>query len=242
MPTGTRKAKVLNDEHGFPVLFATSNGEKRNPTLLKDTPRSEIITPDATSGPAEWGRYHDAVREAARSFDSPEDGDIHQFLNARARDPEKVDAPAFTEAVHRQRHADLVDILDHHLRRDGSLPRGSRHVRIQAPKGYLRKALRHSSPENLALLRHRLISIGHNQDNVDKYIGDRVKPDMWDQATNYEIRMSDTEFDGLLFDDTEGPEFEEDELVERIGDAIGKIQPIINVFVNTKEENGTPTD
>jgi hypothetical protein len=238
LSTENRKAKILKDEKGFPVLFATreSNSDK-TPRHLTDHPRSEIITPSATSGPAEWGRYHDAVREAARSFDHPQEGDIHHFLNARARNPELVDVPAFSEAVGRQRQADLVDVLDHHLRRDGSLPRGSRMVRVQAPKGYLRRALRQSSPEDLAHLRHRLTSIGHKQEHVDKYIGDRVHPDMWDQATSYEVRMSDSEFPGLLFDDSYGPEFEEDEFIDRISEAIGKIQPIINVYVSPKSQD-----
>jgi hypothetical protein len=234
-----KRAVTINDEYGYPVFFAAKGSPDRRQQLLPDESKAEIVTPDATSGPAEWGRYHDAVREAARSFDAPAEGDIHHFLNARARHPERVDVPAFAESVKRQRHADMVDILDHHLRRDGSLPRGSRVVRVQAPKGYLRQALRRSSPEELAHIRHRLTSIGHKQEHVDKYLGDRVKSDMWDQATSYEVRMSDSEFDGLLFDDTDGQEFEENEFVERVSEAISKIQPVINVYVSPepREEN-----
>jgi hypothetical protein len=188
----------------MPVLFSAKKRE------LPSGVGTEIVTPDSTSGPAEWGRYHDAVREAARSFDNPQEGDIRHFLNARARNPENVDIPAFHEAVKRQRMADMVDIADHHMRREGSLPRGSRMVRVQAPKNYIRRALRKASPEDIAHLRHRLTSIGHAGDRVDKYLSDRVTPDMWDQATAYEVKMSDTEFEGLYFDDDEGPEFPED--------------------------------
>lgn len=220
---------IFRDEHGMPVLFTAQKKEAPNENL------PDLITPDSTSGPAEWGRYHDAVREASRSFDNPDVGDIHHFLNARARHPEKVDAPAFHEAVKRQRMADLVDMTDHHMRRDGSLPRGHRHVRVQAPKGYLRRALRQSSPEDVAHLRHRLGAIGHSSEHVDKYLSDRVAPDMWDQATSYQVTMADGEFDGLYFDDS-GPVDDEEISLDSLSEALREIKPVINVYVNVPSE------
>src|SRR5438309_4246699 len=203
--------RIIVDGRNMPVLLADpekSRGSDHGRRTLPDESRAEIVTPDATSGPAEWGRYHNAVREASRSFDNPGQGDIQQFLNARARNPERVDVPAFHEAVKRQRMADLVDIVDHHMRRDGSLPRGSRHIRVQAPKGYLRRALRNSTPEDVAHLHHRLTSIGHSKEHVEHFLSTRVAPDMWDQATTYEIHASEGEFDGLLFDDSDPEELE----------------------------------
>jgi hypothetical protein len=216
--------EYIEDEHGYPVLFAVPQTQRRRP--LKEENLPEIVTPDGTSGPAEWGRYHDAVREAARSFDNPQEGDIHHFLQARARTPERVDTPAFHEAVKRQRMADLVDILDHHMRHAGSLPRGHRMVRVQAPKGYLRRALRQSSPEDLAHLRHRLCAIGHSQQHVDQHLSSRVMGDIWDQATSYEIRMADDEFDGITFDDSDSDFSWADEHFE--------FSPTINVYVDSK--------
>lgn len=183
---------IFKDEDGMPVLFTAKKKEI-------DESSTELVTPDATSGPAEWGRYHDAVREAARSFDHPEEGDIQHFLNARAKHPANVDTPAFHEAVKRQRMADLVDMVDHHMRREGSLSRGHRMVRVQAPKGFVRQSLRKSSPEDLAHLRHRLNSVGHNSEHVDKYLSARVSPDMWDQASALEVKFSDDEqFSGMI--------------------------------------------
>lgn len=217
----------------MPVLFSSRKREIPQESL------PELVTPDSTSGPSEYGRYHDAVREAARSLDAPQEGDIKHFLNARARNPEKVDVPAFHEAVKRQRMADLFDVTDHHMRREGSLPRGARMVRVQAPRGYIRRTLRNSSPEDLAHLRHRLHAIGHHPDNVDKFLSDRVAPDMWDQAVSFQVTMSDNEFDGLYFDDAEGdiePMIEEiSVLSEALSDAFSNMPaPVINVYVDSK--------
>lgn len=189
---------------------------------IPNRPQTDLITPDATSGPAEWGRYHDAVREAARSFDNPKEGDIHHFLQARAREPDKVDVPAFHEAVHRHRMADIVDIVDHHMRRDGSLPRGARMVRTQAPRGYMRRAIRNMGSEDLAHLRHRLGAIGHQQEHVDDYLAKRANPDMWDQASALEVRLSEGEFLGLEFDDSDSGWSGESEAVPLV----------VNVYVN----------
>lgn len=228
--------RLIETDDGFPILLAEPRRSPPPRRALPDDPRAEIVTPDATSGLAEWGRYHDAVREAARSFDNPQEGDIRHFLNARARHPERVDAPAFHEAVRRQRTADLVDILDHHLRRDGSLPRGARMVRVQAPKGYLRRAVRNSSPEEVAHVRHRLTSIGHSQDNVDKFLSARVSPDMWDQATTYEVHMSDSEFDGLEFDDSESVvDFGDDDMnqpFEWLAEIMKEFKPEIHIHID----------
>jgi hypothetical protein len=236
---GGKLTNIAIDEKGFPVLFAVQTEtppKKKRASEPGNENLPDLVTPDATSGPAEWGRYHDAVREAARSFDNPDVGDVHHFLNARARHPERVDAPSFHEAVRRQRMGDLVDILDHHMRRGGSLPRGHRMVRVQAPKGYVRRALRQSSPEDIAHIRHRLRSIGHSQENVDQHISDRIAPDMWDQAQSIEVHMSEEEFSGLIFDDGDfdfdAPQPWQEEIIE----ALEKIQPVINVFVNTGTE------
>lgn len=217
----------------MPVLFSA---KKREVTEKSGT--TELVTPDGTSGPAEWGRYHDAVREAARSFDHPQEGDIQHFLNARAKHPPNVDIPAFHEAVKRQRMADLVDIVDHHMRRDGSLSRGHRMVRVQAPKGFVRRALRKSSPEDLAHLRHRLNAVGHHTDHVDKYLSDRVSPDMWDQATALEVKFSESdEFAGMITLDA--GEYNSDDFeaewgnsLEDVLEAIQKIRPEIHVHID----------
>lgn len=224
--------QIERGKNGFPILLAEPDRKK---TPIGNESRADLITPDHTSGPAEWGRYHDAVREASRTFDNPQEGDIKHFLNARAKHPHKVDAPAFHEAVKRQRMADLVDILDHHMRREGSLPRGSRMVRVQAPKGYLKRSLRNSSSEDIAHLRHRLTSIGHSDEHVNNYLSARVSPDMWDQASSLEVKFSEEEFDGLNFDsgdldaEWDDPLGDVVELVKKVYESVPP--PVINVYV-----------
>jgi hypothetical protein len=237
-----RRTIFLEDENGFPQLVAAVE----TPPSPPERKIPDLITPDHTSGPAEWGRYHDAVREASRSFDHPEEGDVHHFLRARARNPEQVDAAAFHEAVRRQRLADIVDIVDHHMRRDGHLPRGARMIRVQAPRGYMRRALRQMTPEDLAHLHHRLVSIGHNHEHVSKYLSDRVKPDVWEQATKSDVMLSADEviigeFEGLNFDDSEGGYDETVELADVMGAVIEKMPaPIINVTIEQKPMKTVP--
>lgn len=230
--------QFIEDENGFPVLFALPR-ETSHPLADPDG-LPELVTPDATSGRAEWGRYQDAVREAARTFDRSHGGDIHNFVQARARNPENVDIPAFHEAVHRQRMADLVDIVDHHMRRGGSLERGHRMVRVQAPKGFVRRAIRQQSPEDLAHLRHRLHAIGHPHDHVDEYLSTRVAPDMWDQATAYEVHASEEEFQGLIFDAGDSQEWEDpfEEVMEMVQAIYEKMPPpVVNVYMNAGEQD-----
>jgi hypothetical protein len=230
MPDQRIHKGVIVHEGRFPTMLAAA--ESKHKASNSELP--EIVTPDGTSGPAEWGRYHDAVREASRSFDNPDVGDVHHFLNARARHPEKVDVEKFHEAVRRQRMADIVDISDHHMRRDGSLPRGSRMVRVQAPRGYLRRALRQSSAEDLAHLHHRLVSIGHNSDHVSKFLSERVSPDIWDQASTVQVTMSDDEFGGLSFDDSESESLE---MIEAITEMFNKMPPpVVNVYISREGE------
>lgn len=235
-----RNIFFVEDESGFPSLHAAVE----TPPSPRERPIPPLVTPSATSGPAEWGRYHDAVREAARSFDNPQEGDIHHFLRARARNPEQVDATAFHEAVRRQRLADLVDIVDHHMRRDGHLPRGARMVRVQAPRGYMRRALRSMTPEDLAHLHHRLASIGHDHEHVSKYLSERVKPEVWEQAGQFEIHLSDddSEFAGLNLDDSEGvTDYDAVELAEVFGQAIQNMPaPTINVTIEQKPMKTVP--
>ena len=234
-----RVTVFMEDENGFPSLIYAPEAPASSPPVRETPP---LVTPHATSGPAEWGRYHDAVREASRTFDHPEEGDIHHFLRARARNPEQVDAASFHEAVRRQRLADLVDIVDHHMRRDGHLPRGARMVRVQAPRGYMRRALRNMAPEDIAHLHHRLVSIGHNHEHAAKYLADRTKPDVWEQATQHEIQLADDdEFAGLNFDDSEGGYDETIELADVIGGVMEKMpQPVINVTIEQKPMKTVP--
>jgi hypothetical protein len=107
-------------------------------------------------------------------------------------------------------------------------------VRVQAPRGYLRRALRQSSAEDLAHLHHRLVSIGHNSDHVSKFLSERVSPDIWDQASTVQVTMSDDEFGGLSFDDSESESLE---MIEAITEMFNKMPPpVVNVYISREGE------
>lgn len=216
------------EDSKFPVMLVAA--EPGHDDSLPD-----LVTPGDTSGPAEWGRYSDAVREAARTYDNPDIGDIEHFLKARAKDPGKVDAEKFHEAVRRHRMSDLVDIVDHHMRRDGSLPRGSRHIRTQAPRGYLRRAIRKMESEDLAHLHHRLTAIGHNSEDVKKYLKARAKDSSWEDAEAHGVAFADGEFAGLYFDDADSNG--DEEFMERVEMIMSRVPaPVINVYINKDGE------
>lgn len=133
--------------------------------------------PNQNVDPVEYARMYDAVREAAREFDDPSEGDLREFLKGRARAPEQVDLANFLSQVVEQRKSDLVDWLDQNLRSSGPLKRGRRKVRISVPKGYIRKLLGSMDEDALGEISHRLEAMGHDQETVDAFFAGRLKPD-----------------------------------------------------------------
>jgi hypothetical protein len=138
-----------------------------------NTPKLGPQTPPNVD-PVEWKRFTDAVRTASREFDNPKIADIQDFINAHAKNPQAVDPQEFLAAVQEQRISDLVDALDHQLRQAGSLQTGRRRMRLVTPKGYLRKILTTSTPDQIAEVAHRLESLGHDPQQVDQFLKSRV--------------------------------------------------------------------
>jgi len=128
----------------------------------------------ANVDPLEWKRFTDAVRQAAREFDSPKLADIQDFINAHAKNPQAVDPSEFLAAVQEQRLNDLVDALDHQMRQGGSMQSGRRRLRVATPQGYLRKLIGNITPDQVAEVSHRLESMGHDPQQVDSFIKNRV--------------------------------------------------------------------
>jgi hypothetical protein len=187
--------ETVIDENGFPVLLLAdvapsgvsqlAPGQKSgNP--LHDTRSGKFgaghTSPRAATGPkappntdpVEWHRFMDAVRTAAREYDNPQISDIQDFIQAHAKDPQSVDPKEFLAAVQEQRLSDLVDALDHQLRQSGSIQSGRRRVRIVTPRGYLRKLINNTTPEQIAEVAHRLESLGHDPQQVDKFLKARI--------------------------------------------------------------------
>lgn len=129
--------------------------------------------PPANVDPVEYARMFDAVREAAREFDNPQEGDIRDFIKGRANAPDQVDIQQFLQQVVEQRKNDLVDLLDQSMRSSGPLSRGRRKVRLSAPRGYMRRLVGSLDEDQLAEVMHRLEAMGHDRADVDAFFNGR---------------------------------------------------------------------
>ena len=178
------------DDKGVQLADVPNAGASRvDPNAVSGNPRHDVRSgkfgsggggqqrgtpPPANVDPLEWARMQDAVRDAAREFDDFDEGDVAEFLKARARDPSVVDNAAFLLMVRQQHINDIADILDQQLRTSGSLPSGKRKVRVSAPRGYMKRALAGLNADEVAQVMSRLEARGHDRTRVDDFF-DRKK-------------------------------------------------------------------
>lgn len=177
---------------GMPVLFA--NVPNAGVSNISTTQRSGNPRHDAHSGkfgaggggdkpaatarpantdPHEYARMLAAARDAAREFDNPQAGDIKEFLAGRARDPKQVDVQGFLDMVRQQRISDLADLLDNQFRLAGDMKQGRRKVRLAAPKGYVRKAVKNLQPSEVDQLISVIVSRGHDEAQVKTFFNEK---------------------------------------------------------------------
>jgi hypothetical protein len=143
-------AKSGNPNHDTRSGKFGGGGGNRNPA------------PPANTDAVAYGRMLDAVREAARSIDEPNEDTIAEFIQARATSPDQVDVAGFLAMVRQQRVADLIDVLD------GQLKGTKYKVRLQANKVYLRKILRSVDENEAQEVIQRLQAMGHDAKKVAK--------------------------------------------------------------------------
>ena len=139
------------DDRGFPIL-------------LDDSAQGE--PPDQTPAPSpqEFARRRDAVREAAREFETFSDQDVQDWLRGKTnRKLTTAEIASFRQDVRTQQVDDLVDILDQAHR--GSR-RTRRTVRVQAPRGYVRKTLNALADTEMREVLERLKARGWEDDHV----------------------------------------------------------------------------
>jgi hypothetical protein len=247
-------SEIALDEHGFPVLLADVPGagvSRAAAGTRSGNPRHDVRSgkfgaggapPDPKSAlpnadPVEVNRMMDAVRDAAREFDMPQEGDIREFLAGRAKNPAQVDVKGFLAMVREQIKTDLVDIFDQQMR-TGEQARGRRVVKLSAPKGYLMKTMRSLSSDEVGEIMHRLEARGLDADAVEKRFKRDLKEDHHAASvdTKNALAASDSyEPTGQFFDYIDEPVETEDELhfaadmAERIAKNIQP--PIVNVTV-----------
>lgn len=131
------------------------------------------VTPPANTDPLEYARMIDAVRDMAREFDDFDEGDVQEFIKGRANSPDTVDIQAFLKMAQEQRKNDLVDLLDEAIRSGGSLTRARRRVKIRAPRGFVRKAVKGLDGDTMAEIMHRLEAKGHDESAVEAFFDGR---------------------------------------------------------------------
>lgn len=258
--------EIQLDEHGMPVMLAdvpNAGVSRADPNAPSGNPNHDVRSgkfgeggggraqqgPQAppNADPVEWGRFLDAVREAAREFDSPDIGDIQDFLKGRAKNPAQVDAEQFLSAVNEQRISDLVDILDQQLRSGGVLPRNRKRVTLKAPRGFLKRALNSLDDSRVAELGHRLEAMGHPPEEVDAFLKGRVNEKRHEAIDTHKqaIAASNT-WEGDLFEYVGGPpvaatgDYDSVELANAFGRAMGQMPaPVVHVTVPITTPAGT---
>mgnify|MGYP007083434009 CR=1 FL=1 len=140
--------QVELDSQGFPVLLA-------------DEPKHE---PAPVAPSYEEGRRRDAVREAAREFETLDEQDLKErFRGITTRELDESDLTELRLDIREQQLDDLIDIL--HQLHMGKL-RARRYVRMSAPRGYLRKTLWAITPEEYTELVDRLRARGWKPEDL----------------------------------------------------------------------------
>lgn len=160
---------LMADVPGSGVSRKDSNAKSGNPN--HDTRSGKFggggnqprnATPPANTSQLDYHRMLDAVREAARSIDEPNEDTISEFIHGRASSPDQVDVAQFLALVTQQRKQDLVDVLDQQLR-------GAKYkVRMTASRVYMRRIMRTLEPQDAQEVIHRLEAMGHDAKKVAK--------------------------------------------------------------------------
>lgn len=199
----------------------------------------------AKASKTEQMRMKDAVRDAAREYDTPTEADIQEFIAGRAKDPSKVDIAKFLEMTLDQRQDDLVDMLDSYLRQHGPLKRGRRKVRLSAPRGYLRRLMDSMDSDSIAQVTLRLQSRGHGEEDLVSFFGKKFDEDTMNEAAEKKAQMSDSdnwEADGIFFnedwsDEDDSFDVNPVEMAKNIASNIP--QPVVNVTVEAPKKGKT---
>lgn len=189
--------------------------------------------PDQQVDHHELRRMLDAVRDAAREFDTPDEGDVREFLKGRAADPSKVNVADFLARVKQQRLDDVADLVDQQMRSSGPLKQGRRKVTLRAPRGFLKRAIGGLDADQIAEVMHRLEARGHDAAEVEGFFGKRVHEDTHADAVTkkHGIAAADWAWDEpgehVVLDYPDRDEQDTLEFAERIMRSLP--QPVINV-------------
>lgn len=147
-----------------------------SPLLLADAPQPDGAVRAQTQRAKESAqrqdvtRRRDAVVDAARTLEDLNPAGVEAFVRTRWRGTkvlEQADIDAFATDAAAQRTHDVVDALASRVRR-GVLGIGERHVRVDLPRGWVRRALRAMSDDEIAQASQRLVDRGWTDEQVAK--------------------------------------------------------------------------
>lgn len=170
------------DRRGHLVLLAEvvpiAPEEADVPAVLEPSNRPDGVAVD------EWARRQDAVREAAREFETLSPQDIKERLRGlTSRELDEDDVKQFEVDVRAQQLDDLCDALDQMQR---GVKRGRRTVRIQMPRGYLRFALHRLTQDEVDELGARLTARGWSADDLRERLTSKLSKKQLDVTTSPE--------------------------------------------------------
>jgi hypothetical protein len=128
-------------------------------------------------GWSEWTRRQDAIRSVAREFEDIAEGDLREFLQGKTtRDLSDEELQQFQHDVRVHRVSDIADVLDEQLRSTNErLRRARRTVRVQAPRGWMKKAFNSLDGSQVEQVAARLLQRGHDADTIKQRVLNRVK-------------------------------------------------------------------
>ena len=175
--------KLVDDRFEFetatadPEAAATSGGEAHDsPDGTQPSQRTTSHKPDDVS-PEEWDRRANAIRTLAREFDELDHGDIREYLEGRTtRELTDEEIGQIKHDIMAHRVSDITDVLDEQLRSTSErMRRARRTVRVQAPRGWMRKAFGTLDERAVGQVAARLIQRGHEPEVVKEKVIGRVK-------------------------------------------------------------------
>jgi hypothetical protein len=149
------------DEQGAPVLFTLPASTK------PDKPEAEPERDVKSSA-----RRRDAVVEAARTLDDLSPTGVERLARLRWRGERPItaeDFAAFSADARAQRLHDVVDALDHRVRRGAHGRANARQVHVSLPRGVAAKALASLEPEELSSAFERLREKGWSDQQIYRH-------------------------------------------------------------------------
>lgn len=177
---------VLADEHVLldaavmdsPPAAEVEPPEGESPTPEGQAPSERVRSvkpPEA--GWDEWQRRQDTVRTLAREFDEVDHGDIREYLQGKTtREMTDEEIGQFKHDILAQRVSDIADILDEQLRSTSErMKRARRTVRVQAPRGWLRRAFNTLDERAASQVAARLLQRGHDPETISSKVVSRIK-------------------------------------------------------------------